>query len=61
MDSAASASDGLTSSRSELELPPEIGFIDIPFRPSWNIEGFATGWQAQIGRDVKIESDSVPS
>lgn len=56
MDSVSAAGDGILGTQPELDLPPEIGFADVPFRASWNIEGFATGWQAQIGRDVKIET-----
>jgi SNF2 family DNA or RNA helicase len=56
MDSSASTPAGLAGSSPELDQPLEIGFVDIPFRPSWNVEGFATGWQSQIGRDLKIET-----
>ena len=56
MDSSAPTPAGLAGSSPEVDQPLEIGFVDIPFRPSWNVEGFATGWQAQIGRDLKIET-----
>lgn len=56
MDSSASTPADLAGSSPESDKPLEIGFVDIPFRPSWNVEGFATGWQSQIGRDLKIET-----
>lgn len=50
------------SSTSELptlataDHPLEVLIAQEPVRLHWNIEGFATGWQSQIARDIKIET-----
>lgn len=56
MDMLASVLGGSAGFQAVEDLPQEIGFVDLSFRATWNIEGFATGWQSQIGRDIKIET-----
>ena len=44
------------SSLTTADHPLEVLVAQEPVRLQWNIEGFATGWQSQIARDIKIET-----
>jgi SNF2 family DNA or RNA helicase len=44
------------STLSTADHPLEVLVARDPVRLQWNIEGFATGWQSQIARDIKIET-----
>lgn len=56
MDTFANFTPEALPESSAAEGPLEIGFAEVPFRTQWNVESFATGWQSQIGRDLKIET-----